>query len=98
MHHDAQTFTSVTASLKSAAWIPGNGLPSRASRPGTGGMLVSGAGCPISAEGMREGSPEPSRKKNSAASARKDRKSTRLNSSHANISYAVFCLKKKKNN
>src|SRR3712207_7755545 len=30
-------------------------------------------------------------------SANLDRKSTRLNSSHANISYAVFCLKKKKN-
>src|SRR3712207_7620368 len=29
---------------------------------------------------------------------RADRKSTRLNSSHANISYAVFCLKKKKKN
>src|SRR3712207_7921046 len=29
-------------------------------------------------------------------SAPLDRKSTRLNSSHANISYAVFCLKKKK--
>src|SRR5438445_7389190 len=29
--------------------------------------------------------------------AKEDRKSTRLNSSHANISYAVFCLKKKKN-
>src|SRR3712207_7547806 len=29
---------------------------------------------------------------------RGDRKSTRLNSSHANISYAVFCLKKKKHN
>src|SRR3712207_7265313 len=29
------------------------------------------------------------------ARARGDRKSTRLNSSHANISYAVFCLKKK---
>src|SRR3712207_7082972 len=28
-------------------------------------------------------------------SAHRDRKSTRLNSSHANISYAVFCLKKK---
>src|SRR3712207_7227678 len=28
--------------------------------------------------------------------ATEDRKSTRLNSSHANISYAVFCLKKKK--
>src|SRR5258707_8282303 len=32
----------------------------------------------------------------SSWSGRRDRKSTRLNSSHANISYAVFCLKKKK--
>src|SRR3712207_8599797 len=31
-----------------------------------------------------------------AADVLQDRKSTRLNSSHANISYAVFCLKKKK--
>src|SRR3712207_7454791 len=31
-----------------------------------------------------------------AETSRSDRKSTRLNSSHANISYAVFCLKKKK--
>src|SRR3712207_7582193 len=31
-----------------------------------------------------------------AAGKLEDRKSTRLNSSHANISYAVFCLKKKK--
>src|SRR2546430_13161587 len=31
-------------------------------------------------------------------SAMEDRKSTRLNSSHSQISYAVFCLKKKKNN
>src|SRR5258707_11285910 len=31
-----------------------------------------------------------------ALDAVRDRKSTRLNSSHANISYAVFCLKKKK--
>src|SRR5258707_12806793 len=31
-----------------------------------------------------------------AGEHRRDRKSTRLNSSHANISYAVFCLKKKK--
>src|SRR3712207_7644190 len=30
-----------------------------------------------------------------AAQSEEDRKSTRLNSSHANISYAVFCLKKK---
>src|SRR2546430_5928392 len=32
----------------------------------------------------------------SARSPRPDRKSTRLNSSHSQISYAVFCLKKKK--
>src|SRR3712207_7522491 len=32
-----------------------------------------------------------------SANPNPDRKSTRLNSSHANISYAVFCLKKKKN-
>src|SRR3712207_8131954 len=31
-----------------------------------------------------------------AAGEERDRKSTRLNSSHANISYAVFCLKKKR--
>src|SRR3712207_8327601 len=31
------------------------------------------------------------------SSTGEDRKSTRLNSSHANISYAVFCLKKTKN-
>src|SRR3712207_6982614 len=38
--------------------------------------------------------------RNTFATPRKtqDRKSTRLNSSHANISYAVFCLKKKKIN
>src|SRR3712207_7871067 len=35
------------------------------------------------ADGRQEGHPDP-----------QDRKSTRLNSSHANISYAVFCLKK----
>src|SRR6266704_5254373 len=33
---------------------------------------------------------------NSICTASRDRKSTRLNSSHVSISYAVFCLKKKK--
>src|SRR2546430_13324260 len=33
-----------------------------------------------------------------AGAVGEDRKSTRLNSSHSQISYAVFCLKKKKNN
>src|SRR5438445_5702702 len=44
--------------------------------------------------------PAPGAQAASSPSARNslspDRKSTRLNSSHANISYAVFCLKKKK--
>src|SRR5262245_62588892 len=43
--------------------------------------------------------PESCRKQSSSVSRRsmkKDRKSTRLNSSHLGISYAVFCLKKKK--
>src|SRR3712207_7341001 len=45
----------------------------------------------------RSGSIFPCNRETYAASAsRRDRKSTRLNSSHANISYAVFCLKKKK--
>src|SRR5690242_21029485 len=37
-----------------------------------------------------------SRTKGQAHGDRRDRKSTRLNSSHMSISYAVFCLKKKK--
>src|SRR5437773_9526360 len=38
----------------------------------------------------------PSREASCARAAPPDRKSTRLNSSHITISYAVFCLKKKK--
>src|SRR3712207_7786820 len=45
---------------------------------------------PRSARGHAEGS----RRRDRGVGV--DRKSTRLNSSHANISYAVFCLKKKK--
>src|SRR3712207_7072257 len=39
---------------------------------------------------------DPSMKVKNQVKMGLDRKSTRLNSSHANISYAVFCLKKKK--
>src|SRR3712207_8875889 len=42
-------------------------------------------------QGPRQERPRPAR-----GPEERDRKSTRLNSSHANISYAVFCLKKKK--
>src|SRR5947209_18403129 len=40
-------------------------------------------------------SPSPGVFTRNLAAGAQDRKSTRLNSSHANISYAVFCLKKK---
>src|SRR6266704_4473442 len=41
--------------------------------------------------------PTPSPKRTGSSPSSVDRKSTRLNSSHVSISYAVFCLKKKKN-
>src|SRR3712207_6921324 len=59
---------------------PGNAVPEGPS--GTGHHRSVGA------EGRARAAAE-------AGDARRDRKSTRLNSSHANISYAVFCLKKK---
>src|SRR3712207_8699171 len=43
------------------------------------------------------GAIEREHRRQGLAGEAQDRKSTRLNSSHANISYAVFCLKKKKN-
>src|SRR5690348_17671743 len=42
--------------------------------------------------------PDVLREETSDALQERDRKSTRLNSSHPSISYAVFCLKKKTNN
>src|SRR3712207_8248421 len=44
----------------------------------------------------RRARPPPERRPGIGGGDRRDRKSTRLNSSHANISYAVFCLNKKK--
>src|SRR5207253_10395991 len=46
---------------------------------------------------VRLGRPRPAQRHDEAAHAGVDRKSTRLNSSHVAISYAVFCLKKKNN-
>src|SRR2546427_4878232 len=52
--------------------------------------------CPATVPGSARGSgPLPSGSRRRAGGG--DRKSTRLNSSHSQISYAVFCLKKKKN-
>src|SRR3712207_6916425 len=46
-------------------------------------------------ETQRARRPQRGRPRTTPPRSRADRKSTRLNSSHANISYAVFCLKKK---
>src|SRR3712207_7622064 len=51
---------------------------------------------PIKERQKPETSPSLSTGASAARPTTADRKSTRLNSSHANISYAVFCLKKKK--
>src|SRR2546426_9189816 len=65
------------------------------------GNLVPGMGGPEGADGPRE-TPRISPRRGSScflcSGGRGDRKSTRLNSSHLVISYAVFCLKKKKKN
>src|SRR3712207_8063923 len=69
--------------------LPGVPRPDRAVRapvpPQRSRTLARARRCP------GEGDPQP-------GEGVGDRKSTRLNSSHANISYAVFCLKKTKNN
>src|SRR6266478_8101022 len=51
---------------------------------------VPAGSCPASRPAPRDVARRPT-------CPRRDRKSTRLNSSHSQISYAVFCLKKKKN-
>src|SRR2546422_2884754 len=64
---------------------------------------VSGAAPPRRRRHEADGQPHPERRHREPHPAalrrqRTDRKSTRLNSSHGYISYAVFCLKKKKKN
>src|SRR2546427_4803751 len=61
------------------------GAPQRARRAAACRVPGAGSETPRSLRGPR------------SRAARRDRKSTRLNSSHSQISYAVFCLKKKKN-
>src|SRR3712207_8173915 len=61
-----------------------------------GPRLVSLASCPLCAERL-ETAFDAAEIRVASHEEGPDRKSTRLNSSHANISYAVFCLKKKIN-
>src|SRR3712207_7481676 len=59
------------------------------------GFLRPGRGTRRNLLGFKDGSMNPRRPADLDRHVWGDRKSTRLNSSHANISYAVFCLKKK---
>src|SRR3712207_7030972 len=67
---------------------PGTSTGSAPSRPSTSSAPTS--------EGRPRDDDDDAARVASAPPRPGDRKSTRLNSSHANISYAVFCLKKKK--
>src|SRR3712207_8141191 len=63
------------------------------------GPEVAGVAQRLGDDPQRRGAPvDPVEREVERAVDAEDRKSTRLNSSHANISYAVFCLKKKINN
>src|SRR3712207_8731418 len=68
----------------------GGGIPREA-----GGEGLRGIGDAPPEEVVVPGAQPVHRRPEQQAQHRLDRKSTRLNSSHANISYAVFCLKKK---
>src|SRR2546422_7606468 len=62
--------------------------------PRVGVLLAGEPACHVQPRLRRQGR----KALGSCATGDRDRKSTRLNSSHGYISYAVFCLKKKKNN
>src|SRR3712207_7089214 len=79
-----------TTLFRSARRPAGRG--GRAEQPGLGGPRRRRSGRRPAPPGGEPG-PLPGARRRAR---RGDRKSTRLNSSHANISYAVFCLKKKK--
>src|SRR5688572_32571169 len=80
--------------------MPAPAIPMRPTRVADSGRWISAA--PISVTAGVSMLPVPRSTLESVFAAQtvtapaKDRKSTRLNSSHSQISYAVFCLKKKK--
>src|SRR5690242_21579977 len=61
-----------------------------------GRRRLGGVGARVAIGAVILGGPRPGGRVLSGAGGERDRKSTRLNSSHMSISYAVFCLKKKK--
>src|SRR3712207_7462182 len=88
--NDTATTEIYTLSLHDA--LPISRRPFDSVRSTGVGMATRGAAPTAGGEGRGAGAAGAA----SATFVAADRKSTRLNSSHANISYAVFCLKKKK--
>src|SRR6266540_7494078 len=84
-------------------WWKSSNPPSRCANEMTNGRTVVDAGHATAARNAVASPPMSSRQSagvhahhERSTCAQRDRKSTRLNSSHITISYAVFCLKKKK--
>src|SRR5688572_31772962 len=76
---------------------PLGGGPAQIRSQVTGSALASWSRSPVAPGSIHvEIDSVPSRLERDWLEALRDRKSTRLNSSHSQISYAVFCLKKKK--
>src|SRR3712207_6956454 len=92
--NDTATTEIYTLSLHDALPISGRGRADRS--PGPGRRYAPRPAVRTGCRVPRRPSRGPARRPGHVSSS--DRKSTRLNSSHANISYAVFCLKKKKKN
>src|SRR3712207_7293608 len=90
--NDTATTEIYTLSLHDALPISGRGLGRGRAPPRPEADPAAGVGAGGPAAGRARPPPLPM----AAGGRLRDRKSTRLNSSHANISYAVFCLKKKK--
>src|SRR3712207_9479806 len=84
--NDTATTEIYTLSLHDALPIWADPVDGRAAAAGRAGRVRAGQGAGVHRRAL------PGRRPRAVG---RDRKSTRLNSSHANISYAVFCLKKK---
>src|SRR3712207_8542573 len=91
--NDTATTEIYTLSLHDA--LPIYRGPGAARQPGAAGARDAGSGVATAARRCVRAA---GARREHGAPRHRDRKSTRLNSSHANISYAVFCLKKNKVN
>src|SRR5205085_7456950 len=87
-------------SLAVVPYLPGSRDATLADAGSGGGLpgIPIAIACPQRQVTLNDASEKKAAFLRQAAIELRDRKSTRLNSSHSQISYAVFCLKKKKKN